>query len=150
MTTIRPILLAAADLRTRVGQVMGIQGIRDLVEEYLGEHRDIFRKEMVHRHAIFEGAMNMWEKKQHAMADRYVADDSSDNFDALMEVELHFIDLYEVRHGYHDECTYNQHISKLKYAVDSDEYLLHTYTQAEMENDEADYQEYLTEYLADP
>ena len=143
MTTTQQVLLAAANVRNRVvrgtnapqqltskvtsspakfGQVMSIQGIRDLVEEYLGEHRDIFRKNLVHSKAIFEGAMMIWEKKQHSKCAIYMANISMDNFDAMVEVDMHFIDLYEVRCGdnFYNKYTYNQHVKNLHFVFDDE------------------------------
>ena len=41
------------------GKVMAIQGISDMVEEYVGVHRDIFRRELVQSGAIKHGALLM-------------------------------------------------------------------------------------------
>ena len=41
------------------GKVMAIQGICDMVEEYVGVHRDIFRRELVQSGAIKHGALLM-------------------------------------------------------------------------------------------
>ena len=146
----KQIILSLSGDGSSVGKVMGIQGIRDILDEYLGENRDIFRKELVHTGAIYEGCKAMWEKKQNAMADRYLENESFNNDEAakaFIDVELYFIDLYEVRYGdeFYDEATYNQHIAKCRHVFDNDEYLMHTYTQEQMEDDEADYQEYLAD-----
>ena len=127
MTTTQKALQAAGDIGNHVGKVMVIQGIRDLVEEYLGEYRDIFRKKVVYSRSIFEGAMTMWEKKQHKMCAIYRGNITMENFEMLTEVDMHFIDLYEVRYGYGDyhEYTYNQHTKNLHYIFDED-YVTHS------------------------
>ena len=150
MTVVEPVLRDIADVRS-LGKVMGIQGIRDLVAEYVGEYRDIFRKEVVASRSIFEGAMTMWEKKHNLLAYRYMADESESNCHALCDVAMHFIDLYDVRYGddYDNESGYDQASSQRRY----EEHIVNLVrvfddgglTLEEMQHAEADYEEYMAE-----
>jgi hypothetical protein len=107
-------------------------------------NRDIFRKTLVHSRAIVDGAVLMWQKKQHVVASQYISDDSMANYYALSETDLYFVDLYDVCHDIFNECTYNEHINKLLFVQDArigndfDDY-----SQAEMEYDEQVFEEYM-------
>jgi hypothetical protein len=73
------------------GKALGIRGICDMVEEYLGVNRDIFRRELVKSHAILDGALLMWQKKQNKIAQKYLNDEI--DYEELTNMDLYYIDL---------------------------------------------------------
>lgn len=78
------------------GKVFSIKGIQDMVEEYLGVHRDIFRKDLVKTFAILDGAFLMWQKKQHVTAEKYMNDADSITYDMVTSVDFHYLTMYSL------------------------------------------------------
>ena len=85
-------LRAVANNPGSSGKAFGIQGICDMVEEYLGVNRDIFRRELVKSRAILDGALLMWQKKQNRVAQQYLDDEVT--YEELTDMDLYYIDLY--------------------------------------------------------
>lgn len=75
------------------GKAIQIQGISDMIEEFTGENREIFRREMVHNGAIQEGSRLMWIKKQSSTAQRYTSNNATDE-------ELNIIERWYIREMY--------------------------------------------------
>lgn len=100
------------------GNAMQIQGISDMVEEYLGVNRDIFRKEFVKTNAIRDGALRMWQKRQRAVAQQYMADDTESNYEKLTEVDMYYIDLYDLYHDKFNIGSFEKHINNLLFVQD--------------------------------
>lgn len=94
-----------------IGKALQIQGISDMVEEFVGMNRDIFRKECVHNRAIVEGARRMWNLKQRVVAYRYLADEAT--FAELSEMDAYFIDLYYVLHNKYDDTEFHAFIDRM-------------------------------------
>lgn len=94
------------------GKTMAIQGICDMVEEYLGVHREIFRRELVKSHAILDGALLMWQKKQKKVAKQYLDDEVT--FEDVTEMDLHYIDLYYL-YSEPSKKTLNQHMNDMTF-----------------------------------
>jgi hypothetical protein len=143
-------LRAVAQNHNGSGKAMGIQGIRDMVEEFLGVNRDIFRREFVKTSAIRDGALLMWQKKQRIVAQQYSDDDSDENYVKLTDVDMYYIiDLYDL---YNDKnrtvCTFEQHINKLVFVQD-DNVILQTVVDIDSAKDEEQWEEYYDEYMND-
>lgn len=104
------------------GKAIAIQGICDMVEEYLGVYRDIFRREFVKSSAILDGALLMWQKKQKKVAQLYLDDEVT--FEDVTEMDLHYIDLYYL-YPEPAKKTLNQHMNDMtfvnQYDVDMNE-----------------------------
>jgi len=94
------------------GKAIAIQGICDMVEEYLGVQRDIFRKAFVKSRAILDGALLMWQKKQQKVAQKYLDDEVT--FDEVTEMDLHYIDLYYL-YPKPAKKTLNQHMNDMTF-----------------------------------
>jgi len=94
------------------GKAMAIQGICDMVEEYLGVYRDIFRREFVKSRAILDGALLMWQKKQKKVAQLYLDDEVT--FEDVTEMDLHYIDLYYL-YPEPAKKTLNQHMNDMTF-----------------------------------
>ena len=94
------------------GKAIAIPGICDMVEEYLGVYRDIFRREFVKSRAILDGALLMWQKKQNKVAQQYLDDEIT--FDDVTEMDLHYIDLYYL-YPEPAEKTLNQHMNDMTF-----------------------------------
>lgn len=94
------------------GKAMAIQGICDMVEEYLGVYRDIFRREFVKSSAILDGALLMWQKKQKKVAQLYL--DNEVTFEDVTEMDLHYIDLYYL-YPEPAKKTLNQHMNDMTF-----------------------------------
>ena len=104
-------LRAVANGQGKSGKAIAIQGICDMVEEYLGVNRDIFRRELVKSRAILDGALLMWQKKQKKVAQQYLDDDVS--YEDLTDMDLHYIDLYYL---YPENTeTLNSHINNMTF-----------------------------------
>lgn len=130
-------LRAVAQNRNGSGNAMSIQGIRDMVEEFLGVNRDIFRREFVKTHAIRDGALLMWQKRQRMVAQQYSDDDSDENYERLTEVDMFYIDLYDLYNDKYSIGTFEQHINKLLFVQDDNVIL-----QTVVDIDEAKMDEY--------
>jgi len=83
------------------GKAIAIQGICDTVEEYLGVHRDIFRRELVNNSAILDGALLMWQKKQNKVAQQFLNNEVT--YEEVTEMDLHYVNLYYL---------YNEHVNE--------------------------------------
>ena len=94
------------------GKAIAIQGICDMVEEYLGVHRDIFRRELVKSRAILDGALLMWQKKQNKVAQQYLDDEVT--YDEVTEMDLHYVDLYYL-YPEPAKKTLNQHMNEMTF-----------------------------------
>jgi len=94
------------------GKAIAIQGICDMVEEYLGVYRDIFRREFVKSRAILDGALLMWQKKQKKVAQLYLDDEVT--FEDVTEMDLHYIDLYYL-YPEPAKKTLNQHMNDMTF-----------------------------------
>jgi len=93
------------------GKALGIQGICDMVEEYLGVNRDIFRRELVKSRAILDGALLMWQKKQNKVAEQYLNDEVT--YEELTDMDLYYIDLYYL---YPEPTkTFDQHVNTMHF-----------------------------------
>lgn len=99
------------------GKAIAIQGICDMVEEYLGVHRDIFRRELVKSRAILDGALLMWQKKQNKVAQQYLDDEVT--YDEVTEMDLHYVDLYYL-YPEPVKKTFNQHINDMTFVSQYD------------------------------
>ena len=94
------------------GKAIAIQGICDMVEEYLGVHRDIFRRELVKSRAILDGALLMWQKKQNKVAQQYLDDEVT--YEEVTEMDLHYVDLYYL-YPEPAKKTLNQHMNEMTF-----------------------------------
>jgi hypothetical protein len=111
------------------GKALGIQGICDMVEEYLGVNRDIFRRELVKSRAILDGALLMWQKKQNKVAQQYLDDNVT--YEEVTEMDLYYIDLYYL---YPEPTkTLDEHVNNMAFIEDAN-------AQAQYEADEAAHQ----------
>jgi hypothetical protein len=93
------------------GKALGIQGICDMVEEYLGVNRDIFRRELVKSRAILDGALLMWQKKQNKVAEQYLNDEVT--YEELTDMDLYYIDLYYLYPT--PTKTFDQHVNAMHF-----------------------------------
>ena len=57
-------LRAVSENRGITGKTLGIQGVCDMVEEFLGVDREKFVKEIVKTNAILDAAITMWHQKE--------------------------------------------------------------------------------------
>jgi hypothetical protein len=130
------------------GNAMRIQGISDMVEEYLGVNRDIFRREFVKTHAIRDGALLMWQKKQYIVAQQYNENDSDENYEKLTEVDMYYIDLYDLYHDKYSIGTFEQHVNKLTFVQD-DNVILQTMVDIDTENEDEYWQDEYDYYMND-
>ena len=105
-------LRAMVNNRGVSGKAIAIQGICDMVEEYLGVHRDIFRRELVKSRAILDGALLMWQKKQNKVAQQYLDDEVT--YDEVTEMDLHYVDLYYL-YPEPAKKTLNQHMNEMTF-----------------------------------
>ena len=94
------------------GKAIGIQGICDMVEEYLGVHREIFRRELVKSRAILDGALLMWQKKQNKVAQQYLDDEVT--YEEVTEMDFHYVDLYYL-YPEPAKKTLNQHMNDMTF-----------------------------------
>ena len=99
------------------GKAIAIQGICDMVEEYLGVYRDIFRRELVKSRAILDGALLMWQKKQNKIAQQYLNDAVS--YEEVTEMDLHYIDLYYL-YPKPVKKTFVQHMNEMTFVIHND------------------------------
>ena len=105
-------LRAMVNNRGVSGKAIAIQCICDMVEEYLGVHRDIFRRELVKSRAILDGALLMWQKKQNKVAQQYLDDEVT--YDEVTEMDLHYVDLYYL-YPEPAKKTLNQHMNEMTF-----------------------------------
>lgn len=101
----------ASQMSGNTGKALQIQGICDMVEEFAGASRDIFRREMVHNRAIVEGAHRMWTLKQRVTAFRYLEDKAT--YEELSEMDTYFLDLYYVYHATYEEDKFHAFIDRM-------------------------------------
>ena len=104
-------LRAVAHSQGKSGKAIAIQGICDMVEEYLGVNRDIFRRELVKNRSILDGALLMWQKKQKKTAQQFLDDDVT--YEELTNMDLHYIDLYCLYPE--NRGSWNDHINKMTF-----------------------------------
>ena len=91
------------------GKAIAIQGICDTVEEYLGVHREIFRRELVNNSAILDGALLMWQRKQNKVAQQFLNDEVT--YEEVNEMDLHYVDLYYL-YPEHTKTPLNPHVNE--------------------------------------
>jgi len=102
-------LRAVANRSGKAGDVLAIQGIRDMVEEYLGVHREIFSRELVKNLAILNGAFLMCQKRLDRLNERYMKNEAT--YEEVYDTDLQFMDMYDLypptkghaRPGCHDD-----------------------------------------------
>jgi len=87
-------LRAVANRPGKAGGVLAIQGIRDMVEEYLGVHREIFRRELVKNLAILNGAFLMCQKRLDRLNERYMKNEAT--YEEVYDTDLQFMDMYDL------------------------------------------------------
>ena len=105
-------LRAMVNNQGSTGKAIAIQGICDMVEEYLGVHRDIFQRELVKNNTILDGALLMWQKKQNKTAIKYIDDDVT--YENIVEIDLFYISLYYL-YPKHEIKTLNQHMNSMTF-----------------------------------
>ena len=86
------LLRAMAQKKGSIGNVMRIQCIRDTIEEYIFQYRDIFCKELVKNNAILYGADSMWLKKEHTIIENY--NNCNIKLDEVYEIENYYRDMW--------------------------------------------------------
>jgi hypothetical protein len=87
-------LRAVANHSGKAGDVLAIQGIRDMVEEYLGVHREIFSRELVKNLAILDGAFLMCQKRRERLNERYMKNQAT--YEDVYDTDLQFMEMYDL------------------------------------------------------
>jgi len=108
-------LRAMANNQGASGKAIAVQGICDMVEEYLGVHREIFHKEIVKSNSILDGALLMWQKKQKKVAIQYFNEFAS--YEDITEMDTYFVEMYYL---YPTTLikSLNDHMNKMTYITD--------------------------------
>lgn len=114
-------LRAIANNQGVSGKAIAIQGICDMVEEYLGVHREIFHKEIVKSNSILDGALLMWQKKQKKVSLQYLYYENA-SYEDITEIDTYFIDMYYLYPKTEKKSLY-EHMNKMTYVSDLDEAL---------------------------
>lgn len=77
------------------GKTLSIQGVCDMVEEYLGVDREKFVKEIVKTNAILDAAITMWHKKERKTRSMHYTEQVG-SYDDLLHMETFYTDLYDL------------------------------------------------------
>ena len=150
MTTNAAILALRAVSYNRgvTGKTIGMLGICDMVEEYLGVDREKFVKDIVKTNVILDAAIEMWHKKERKACDMHYIEHIGSYAD-LMNMDQFYVDLYDLYNdGVHK--TYKKKFQE--YAFYRSNYTIYNMTEEEDENEnlymqheEAAYDAYMNE-----
>lgn len=79
-----------------VSKVFANQGIRDIIEEYIVNYRDMFQKKMIKNYAITDGAFLMWKIKQKKILKQWQEMDDDDLvlYESLIDIDLYCLGIY--------------------------------------------------------
>jgi len=88
------LLRAMAQNKSSIGNVMRLQGIRDIIQDFIFQYRDIFTKELVKNNAILYGAHSMWLKKQRTIVENY--NNRNTTLDVVNEIEGYYMEFWDL------------------------------------------------------
>ena len=88
-------LRAVSENRGITGKTLGIQGVCDMVEEFLGVDREKFVKEIVKTNAILDAAITMWHQKERKARNMFYMEHIG-SYDDLLHMESFYTDLYDL------------------------------------------------------
>ena len=88
-------LRTVSENRGITGKTLGIQGVCDMVEEFLGVDREKFVKEIVKTNAILDAAIHMWYKKERNACDMYVRGEIGFHHE-MMNMDEFYIGMFDL------------------------------------------------------
>ena len=88
-------LRAVSENRGITGKTLGMLGICDMVEEYLGVDREKFVKEIVKTNVILDAAIEMWHKKNRKTSKMHY-NDHAVSYDEMNAHDLYYIEMFDL------------------------------------------------------
>ena len=77
------------------GKTIGIQGICDIVEEFLPVYREKFIQEIVKSNAILDAAVEMWHNKDDKIGDLHYIENTV-SYEKMREVDVFYFEMYDL------------------------------------------------------
>lgn len=139
-------LRSVAQNKGNTGKTISIQGICDIMEEFLGVDREKFKREIVQGNVILDAAIEMWHKKVRK-ANIMHHRENVISYDEMREYDEFYMDsydLYNIGFAKNNKKLYQEFIFHKSIMSIDDEAI------ADMENSQAEQEEYMNEPWDEP